>query len=662
MKLATKLYLGFASVVAIAVVVFALGIYNMKSVQRQSTQLAKEYVPETEIAVSLERACLQAMYEMRGYAFTEEPQYLEKGRQNMEKVKKGIEDGKQLAVNYPQLVKLKDGLQQGEVAFSQYRQMVDQTVALNQKLATNRKALDENAKIVMSACAGYIASQNLKLGKGIDEAAKPAELKARQEKLTVCNDIVDLGNACRIAVWRSQAERDPKIIQDAMKNFDAMTPKFETLRKLTTQAADLKEIDDTKQAAKGYQTAMNDLLTNWLALQEAGKKRGLVGDEILTVAESVNVAGLDNTSKLSNTAASSLAQASFITIVGAVLAVVAAAILAVFLTRAITRPIKAIAETLAGGADQTASAAGQVSSASQSLAEGASESAASLEETSSSLEEMSSMTQRNAASAGQCNTLMAETKDTVSGMARATEEMSAAISRIKTSADDTAKIIKTIDEIAFQTNILALNAAVEAARAGEAGAGFAVVADEVRSLAQRCAQAAKETSAKIEESVNNANQGVQVTSRVAVSLQQTVGNSGKVAQLVGEIAAASQEQAQGITQVNTAVNQMDKVVQTNAASAEESASAAEELTAQADALKDAVAELLQLVDGRQAKLMVPVKSNLDRPVKRGQKPMALRTPKAPPPTHPNGGSHLAPMVAHARQSHPIPMEGEFKDF
>jgi methyl-accepting chemotaxis protein len=175
--------------------------------------------------------------------------------------------------------------------------------------------------------------------------------------------------------------------------------------------------------------------------------------------------------------------------------------------------------------------------------------------------------------------------------------MCQAIAQIKTSSDDTAKIIKTIDEIAFQTNILALNAAVEAARAGEAGAGFAVVADEVRNLAQRCAVAAKETAGKIEESVNNANRGVQVTNRVASELQRAAVNTGKVAQLVDDIASASQEQSQGIEQVNTAVSQLDQVTQSNAANAEKSANAAEALNAQAAALQDTVAKLLLLVDG-----------------------------------------------------------------
>lgn len=209
------------------------------------------------------------------------------------------------------------------------------------------------------------------------------------------------------------------------------------------------------------------------------------------------------------------------------------------------------------------------------------------------------MTQRNAANASQCDTLMTETKKTVNGMARATEQMSLTIAKIKASSDDTAKIVKTIDEIAFQTNILALNAAVEAARAGEAGAGFAVVADEVRSLAQRCAQAAKETAAKIEESVNNANQGAEATLRVNTAVQETVLNAGKVADLIGSIATACQEQAQGIGQVNTAVAEMDKVTQSNAASAEESASASEELDGQADAMRETVGELMSLVGTQQ---------------------------------------------------------------
>ena len=177
------------------------------------------------------------------------------------------------------------------------------------------------------------------------------------------------------------------------------------------------------------------------------------------------------------------------------------------------------------------------------------------------------------------------------------QAMSAAMQAIKASSDDIGKIIKTIDEIAFQTNILALNAAVEAARAGEAGMGFAVVADEVRNLAQRSAQAAKETAAKIEGAIGSTAQGVEISAKVAAALNDIVAKVRQVDELVAEVASASHEQTQGITQINTAVGQMDKVTQSNAASAEESAAAAEQLSAQAETMKHSVQELINLVDG-----------------------------------------------------------------
>ena len=237
---------------------------------------------------------------------------------------------------------------------------------------------------------------------------------------------------------------------------------------------------------------------------------------------------------------------------------------------------------------QVSSASGQISQGSQSLAEGANEQASSLEEVSSSLEEMSSMTKQNADNSTQAKNLMAEAGTSINEADEAMKRMSTAIHEIKTSSDNTAKILKTIDDIAFQTNLLALNAAVEAARAGEAGKGFAVVAEEVRNLAMRSAEASKNTANMIEESVKNADGGVKITEDVAKALAKTVETSTKVSDLIGEIAAASNEQALGIEQVNTAVAQMNAVTQQNAANSEESASAAEELNAQAAELSNMV--------------------------------------------------------------------------
>lgn len=240
--------------------------------------------------------------------------------------------------------------------------------------------------------------------------------------------------------------------------------------------------------------------------------------------------------------------------------------------------------------EQVTSAGGQISSGSQSLAQGANEQASSLEEVSSSLEEMASMTKQNADNANQAKGLAAESDTNAKSGAEAMDRMSSAINRIKESSDQTAKIVKTIDEIAMQTNLLALNAAVEAARAGEAGRGFAVVAEEVRNLAQRSAQAAKNTADMITESVKNADDGVKIATEVSQSFETIAGSAKKVNDLIAEIAAASQEQSSGIEQINTAVAQMDKVTQQNAANSEESASAAEELSSQAEELKNMISQ------------------------------------------------------------------------
>ena len=275
---------------------------------------------------------------------------------------------------------------------------------------------------------------------------------------------------------------------------------------------------------------------------------------------------------------------------------------------------------LADGSNQVHASANSVSAASQSLAEGSNSQAASIKETSASLEEMASMTKRNAENAHKANELARQTRTAAEGGAANMSQMSAAMEAIKVSSDDIAKIIKTIDEIAFQTNILALNAAVEAARAGEAGMGFAVVADEVRNLAQRSAQAARETAEKIEGAIGKTALGVDLSSRVATALNDIVIKARQVDELAAEVAGASREQTQGITQINGAVGQMDKVTQTNAANAEESAAAAQELHAQADALERVVRDLEQLCGRRSDNRAAPAPAAAAAPLATAPRP------------------------------------------
>jgi methyl-accepting chemotaxis protein len=270
------------------------------------------------------------------------------------------------------------------------------------------------------------------------------------------------------------------------------------------------------------------------------------------------------------------------------------------LVRGIVTMVIEISGRLDSAAEQLREAAQQVSGSSQSLAEGSSEQAASLEETSSTLEEISTMTKQNADHTVQVEQMVGNAQENARKGGSAMGQMVERINAIKESSDKTAKIIKTIDEIAFQTNLLALNAAVEAARAGDAGRGFAVVAEEVRNLALRSAQAAKDTSTLIEESQQRAEQGVSASSDVQALLQEILKAVDAVNGVVQELSAASKEQSRGVEQITTAVSQMDQVTQSNAANAEENAAASEELASQSTSLMAVVDQLKVLVLGGRA--------------------------------------------------------------
>jgi methyl-accepting chemotaxis protein len=353
-----------------------------------------------------------------------------------------------------------------------------------------------------------------------------------------------------------------------------------------------------------------------------------------------------------------VAQMSALTItIAAVMVLVAAWCL----SRWVTRPLQSGMAMMRQSGDQFAAMAGHLSASSQSLAQGASEQAGSLEQTRASLEEMAGMTARSATNAGHAKTLASESRLAADTGAADMQQMSVAMEAIKSSSDNIAKIIKTIDEIAFQTNILALNAAVEAARAGEAGMGFAVVADEVRNLAQRSAEAARETTDRIEDSIRKSSQGVEISSKVARSLAEIVSKARRVDELISEIASASAEQSQGIQQVNSAVVQMEKVTQCNAANAEESASASEELNAQAAALKDALEEIVRLVGGHTQ----PDKTD-------GASPTQSKVSAAKHKEHFNGNGHIIKPLDGAvafpspatgsRNETELPMDDTFEDF
>ncbi|HUV68457.1 MAG TPA: methyl-accepting chemotaxis protein [Terracidiphilus sp.] len=438
------------------------------------------------------------------------------------------------------------------------------------------------------------------------------------------------------------------------KNMDAFAPLIET-------AEARKDLDEMQTACEEigrihsdyYQLASSGKLDEATALLKDKLMPALLRTGELA-AKSEQEQGDLMTTVVKGTEAQ-VATGRWVTIAMIVLSLVVGFVV-VLVVRQINTSLRGMIGELSEGAGQVASAAGQISSTSQSMAQGASEQAASLEETSASSEEINSMARKNAENSQAANGLVTASQQKFTETNHSLEAMVVAMGDIKASSDKVAKIIKVIDEIAFQTNILALNAAVEAARAGEAGMGFAVVADEVRNLAQRCAQAAKDTAALIEESIVKSNDGKNKVDQVAVAIRAITEESAKVKTLVDEVSLGSTEQTRGIEQVAKALTQMEQVTQQSAANAEESAAAAEELTAQASTLMEVVHQLSSMVGGGEAEAgghrLTPMRqaSSSHAPAHK----MFASAPKA----HAPAAHVLRPAMAHADS---FPMEADFKE-
>lgn len=479
-------------------------------------------------------------------------------------------------------------------------------------------------------------------------------------------DINSLAEQIQIDVLRVILARTP---EERTRHEDEIAVKRAEVSRLTDEYEKMIQLPDDRGMFKEL-AAANDKYAaaraRLLELCDAGKVDEAIGFNLSTVrpayadyaaiSDKLLKWNLSNAVGVSTRSALVVSHARLVvdglSSVVIVFGIVFATVTVVSLNRLLLR----VASVLGEGSEQVASAAGQVSGASQMLARGSCGQAASIEETSSSLEEMSSMTQRNAEHVQKASDLAKQARAAADQGASDMHAMSAAMEAIKASSGDIAKIIRTIDEIAFQTNILALNAAVEAARAGEAGMGFAVVADEVRNLAQRSAQAARETSAKIEGAINTTAQGVDISAKVSRTLNEIVTKARQVDELASEVALASREQTQGIAQINTAVGQMDAITQSNAASAEEAAAAAQELNAQAEAMKQSVGELMKLVGGGR-----PPETG-DAPateLKEIQAGLASKTPRSVPG---NGHPRVTPGKKNGLHRKEIPLEAHFTDF
>ncbi len=392
-----------------------------------------------------------------------------------------------------------------------------------------------------------------------------------------------------------------------LQNLDGIRAAIAALAADDAEGVIHAELGSFKDTVEVYAKAAAAFRSSLTAGDFEGAMRTLDGDvnrsrsDLATALDTLSKALVSRTSAASEATAASIELSSYLgsrTGIGLAACTVMGLLTALFSVRAVARQVRATSDQLTESAGVVRQRAAVLVDASQALAEGSSEQAASLEESSASLEEMAGMTRHNADSAKQAEAVATNTRNAAETGASRMQEMNTAMHAIMAACEDVTAILKTIDEIAFQTNILALNAAVEAARAGEAGAGFAVVADEVRSLAQRSARAARETAEKIEVSVRKSREGVDLSSAVTRDFEEIKTQIRTLAELVAGQASSAAEQSHGIDQLNTTVSQMDRVTQSNAANAEETAAAAGDLNLQAGRLNEAVGLLHRLIGHR----------------------------------------------------------------
>jgi methyl-accepting chemotaxis protein len=639
LKLAAKISLGFGIVIVIAATIGLVGWNSLNSVSH-STQISDN-------AAWMSENTLMARRHEKDFMLRKDVQYLQKAEALVDEFRQKTDETLTLVSSDEQGM-----VREVQSKVEAWLQAMEEYVSLEeQKTATSTEMVNQ-ARIAIDGVETLLTAQHSKL----EEHVQNSEWTEIADRLTK----VDIGNANKAGLLETRRSEKDYMLRGDVKyiaRFHEFTREIisttQHLRTLHSKAEDQQRADDVINSVTGYDQKFTEYVTMVDAQAKQASAMGDAAHELMADTEILR--------ENAQTAAED-AKSSAITILLLLLiaGVVVGSVLAYTTTTSIVRPINQVVSALATGSEQVSSASQQVSSSSQVLAEGASEQASGLEETSASLEEMASMARQNADNSKQADTLARDAQTAADKGSNAMTKMSTAINEMKTSSDETAKIIKVIDEIAFQTNLLALNAAVEAARAGEAGKGFAVVAEEVRNLAQRSAEAAKNTNDLIEQSQKNAENGVRVTDEVGTALTEISNGIKKVSGLVGEISAASQEQAQGVDQVNTAVSQMDEITQRNASSAEESASASEELTALSSQMDNVVISLQGIVNGASgAQNVQKVQSAQNNSVTTKQAlPVAVHTQNLLQTTAPNGNN------GHTQKtSQVIPLDdSDFSDF
>ncbi|MFI5336159.1 MAG: methyl-accepting chemotaxis protein [Opitutales bacterium] len=572
-----------------------LAIWRMHIAASGANFLADAVAPQGVIANELGDYSATLQLAMRTYGLTGDPAQLQKSREDLTVLHESLKKARVLAREQSGLGELLKNTDAAETQLAAYETAIAETQQNIADLTRIRGLLEANDKSFNKETRAYLQDEDRKMRDEIQAGLAADKLAERLTKIRELNEVITLSDNIQVLIFQAQAMRNTALLDGLAGEFTKLYTRLEDITRMTHQDVNLRQLEAIRNAVKTYEESTGQIAQNYRASVQLGANRLVAAEAFDTTINDIQQISMERTNEVSGGARTNLTSSSRQLSGGLIFVVVLGITVSFFVVRRINRLLRTITESLASGSEQVATASNQVSSASQSLAEGSSEQAASLEEISSSLEEVASMTRQNAGHAAGAKAAADQARTSAELGTRKMQEMQEAMDAIRRSSNDISAIIKTNDEIAFQTNILALNAAVEAARAGEAGAGFAVVAEEVRSLAQRSAQAAKETATKISDANSRSEHGANLSRNVATVLQEILTKAREVDRLASDVSTASQEQSSGLAQLSEAVSQMDKVTQANAANAEETAAAAEELNAQSSELHHEAEALAGLV-------------------------------------------------------------------
>ena len=586
-----RLALGFGVVLALCSISGGVAAWMMSDGSGRATAVRDAYVRQTVLAHEVEGKLLKARIQYIYHIYAFRAGAWEKGSLALAEAQKSAQALRTLVETRNELAGTRSEMTESLKLLDRYTACANEGRVIRQKFNAARSRMETASEEFLTSIEQFGAAQREALAADVAKGAEMAVMKERFAKTTAVAEIDTLGRDAHRYINVALFDRDLAMINEAAPRLQEALAKIDVILPLVHQAKNVAILQQTRKATDEFRTAAEELAAALEQESEIGQKWTAAGAEFLAQVSKLSDGGTHAAEQASDSTAIALQRGVVVVVAGLGLSILAGIAVAIQLGRRLARTLRQVAKAVTSGAEQSSAAAMQVSSASHMLAEGASSQAASLEETSASLEEMSAVAQRNAEHAVATKALAVEARTAADAGAVQAKELVEAMGAIRTSSNEITRIIKTIDEIAFQTNILALNAAVEAARAGEAGAGFAVVAEEVRSLAHRSAVAAKDSAGKIEAANAVSERGSVVSTRIGETLQAIHQKATRVSEVVSEMADANAEQTESLRQINSAMTQMDKITQASAASAQETAAAAQQMNAQSSDLLGAVREL-----------------------------------------------------------------------